>query len=78
MIACRHYTPLSSDGGTCAAGLFGGRPSNGTCANCRDRDKPLDEIPKPAFRTAMHKLNPDGTRCKTCTPVVVTYTASKV
>lgn len=72
MIECCHWFSFGS-GGKCAAGLFGGKPSLGTCGQCQQRNKPLDEIHKESFRATMHTLNPDGSRCTTCPPRPVEF-----
>jgi hypothetical protein len=45
MILCQHFIESGrKDGGTCLAGLHGGRPSYGTCRACPHKEKGLGDL----------------------------------
>ena len=59
MIDCKHWSKCGSgDGGCCSLGLFGGRPSYGTCRNVCEKGPGKKEKERPAARTFI------GTRLK--------------
>jgi hypothetical protein len=67
MIECYHYQPWTKTGGKCLVGLYGGKPSHGTCERC---DLKNAEIPE-GHVIATVTRNKDKT-CPTCKPTVTT------
>lgn len=72
MIKCCHWSAFGA-GGKCAANLFGGKPSKGTCGQCKDRNRPLAEIARPSFRVKMRNVTVKGQPCLGCGGKVIEF-----
>jgi hypothetical protein len=60
-MTCPHITATTKEYNACALGLYGGKPSPGTCARCIDRNENTPEFATELFART-EKSHPSSQR----------------
>ena len=60
-MTCQHITTASKEYNACALGLYGGKPSHGTCARCIERGENTPEFAANLFART-EKTHPSSQR----------------